>query len=102
MGAPNRGYPPVVWMDAWWASPKPELTRDAHRFGDSCPRVDRGADQARGDPRRLEVVDGQHRRQTPACTDCTHRIKVAPDAQAVAGAMIEAKPEDKPPAHGLE
>lgn len=50
----------------------------------------------------IEIVDGQPRRQAHGRTDYTLRIKLTPDAQPVAVAILEAKPEDKPPTHGLE
>lgn len=50
----------------------------------------------------VEIVDGQPRRQTHGRTDYTLRIKVAPDAQPVAVAVLEAKREDKPATYGLE
>jgi type I restriction enzyme R subunit len=50
----------------------------------------------------VEIVDGQPRRQTHGRTDYTLRVKVAPDAQPVAVAILEAKSEDKHPAYGLD
>lgn len=50
----------------------------------------------------IEIVDGQPRRQTHGRTDYTLRIKVAPDAQPVAVAILEAKDEGKHPAYGLD
>jgi type I restriction enzyme R subunit len=50
----------------------------------------------------VEVVGGKPRRRANGRTDYTLRVRVNPDAQPVAVAVIEAKPEDKPPAHGLE
>ena len=50
----------------------------------------------------VEIVDGQPRRQTHGRTDYTLRIKVAPDAQPVAVAVLEAKSEDKPATYGLD
>lgn len=50
----------------------------------------------------VEIVDGQPRRQTHGRTDYTLRIKIAPDAQPVAVAALEAKSEDKPATYGLD
>ncbi len=50
----------------------------------------------------IEIIDGRPFRQAKGRIDYTLRIKTAPDAQPVAVALIEAKPEDKPPGHGLE
>jgi type I restriction enzyme, R subunit len=50
----------------------------------------------------VEIVDGQPRRQTHGRTDYTLRVKVGPDAQPVAVAILEAKDEDKQPAYGLD
>src|SRR5436305_10133857 len=50
----------------------------------------------------IEIIDGQPRRRAKGRTDYTLRVKVRPEVQPVAVALIEAKPEDKPPAHGLE
>ena len=50
----------------------------------------------------VEIVDGRPRRQTHGRTDYTLRIKVAPDAQPVAVAVLEAKSEDKHPTYGLD
>ncbi|OGG49002.1 MAG: hypothetical protein A3F84_14290 [Candidatus Handelsmanbacteria bacterium RIFCSPLOWO2_12_FULL_64_10] len=50
----------------------------------------------------IEVVDGKPRRQAKGRVDYTLRIKVNPDTQPVAVALIEAKAEHLPPAHGLE
>ena len=50
----------------------------------------------------VEIVDGKPRRQTHGRTDYTRRIKVAPDAQPVAVAVLEAKSEDKPATYGLD
>jgi len=52
--------------------------------------------------RTVEIVDGKPRRQTHFRTDYTLRIKVAPDAQPVAVAVLEAKSEDKPATYGLD
>ena len=50
----------------------------------------------------IEIIDGKPRRRAKGRTDYTLRVKVRPDVQPVAVALIEAKPEGKPPAHGLE
>ena len=50
----------------------------------------------------VEIVDGQPRRQTHGRTDYTLRVKIAPNAQPVAVAILEAKSEDKSPTYGLD
>ncbi len=50
----------------------------------------------------VEIVGGQPRRQTHGRTDYTLRVRIAPDAQPVAVAILEAKPEDRHPAYGLD
>lgn len=50
----------------------------------------------------VEIIDGRPRRRTRGRTDYTLRVKVTPDAQPVALALIEAKAEHLPPEHGLE
>jgi type I restriction enzyme R subunit len=50
----------------------------------------------------IEVVDGRPRKRARGRVDYTLRIKVNPDTQAVAVAIIEAKAEDLAPNHGLE
>ena len=50
----------------------------------------------------IEIINGKPFKQTKGRIDYTLRLKVAEDAQPVAVALIEAKPEDKPPDHGLE
>src|SRR5919201_2076458 len=50
----------------------------------------------------IEVIDGTPRKRAKGRTDYTLRIKVNPDTQPVAVALIEAKAEHLPPAHGLE
>ena len=50
----------------------------------------------------IEIIDGTARKQAKGRTDYTLRIKVAPDSQPVAVALIEAKAEHLPPTHGLE
>ncbi len=50
----------------------------------------------------IEVHDGRPRRQSKGRTDYTLRIRVNPNTQPVAVALIEAKAEDLPAGHGLE
>jgi type I restriction enzyme R subunit len=50
----------------------------------------------------VEIVNGKPRRRAKGRTDYTLRVRVNPETQPVAVAVIEAKPDDKPPAHGLE
>jgi type I restriction enzyme R subunit len=50
----------------------------------------------------IEIVDGRPRRQARGRVDYTLRVKVNPDTQPVAAALIEAKAEHLPPTHGLE
>src|SRR5881296_3490840 len=50
----------------------------------------------------IEIIDGKPRKQAKGRVDYVLRIKVNPEAQAVAVALIEAKAEDLPPTHGLE
>lgn len=50
----------------------------------------------------VEIVDGKPTRQTHGRTDYTLRVKPTPDAQPFAIAILEAKPEDKPPTYGLD
>jgi len=50
----------------------------------------------------IEIIDGRPFKQTKGRIDYTLRIKATAEAQPVAVALIEAKPEDKPPGHGLE
>ncbi|MGB8646839.1 MAG: DEAD/DEAH box helicase family protein [Anaerolineae bacterium] len=52
--------------------------------------------------RRVEVIDGKPRRRARGRVDYTLRVKVNPNTQPVALALIEAKAENLPPAHGLE
>ena len=49
-----------------------------------------------------EIIDGRPRKQAKGRTDYTLRVKVNPDTQPVAVALIEAKAEHLPPTHGLE
>ena len=48
------------------------------------------------------VVAGQPRKQAHGRVDYTLRLPVSPGSQPVAVALIEAKAENYPPAHGLE
>jgi len=50
----------------------------------------------------VEIVDDRPRKRAKGRVDYTLRVKVNPDTQAVAVALIEAKAEDLPPTHGLE
>ncbi|MEK6718798.1 MAG: DEAD/DEAH box helicase family protein [candidate division NC10 bacterium] len=50
----------------------------------------------------IEVVEGRPRKQAKGRMDYVLRVKVNPDTQPVAMALIEAKAEDLPPTHGLE
>jgi type I restriction enzyme R subunit len=50
----------------------------------------------------IQIIDGKPRKQARGRVDYTLRVKVYPEAQAVAVALIEAKAEDLPPNHGLE
>ncbi|MCC6627732.1 MAG: DEAD/DEAH box helicase family protein [Chloroflexi bacterium] len=50
----------------------------------------------------IEIVDGTAKKQAKGRVDYTLRVKVTPDTQPVAVALIEAKAEDLAPAHGLE
>ena len=50
----------------------------------------------------IEIIDGRPRRQRRGRLDYTLRIKVNPDTQPVAVALIEAKAEHLHPGHGLE
>jgi len=50
----------------------------------------------------IEIIDGKPRKQSKGRIDYTLRIKVNDSAQPVAVALIEAKAEHLPPAHGLE
>jgi type I restriction enzyme R subunit len=49
-----------------------------------------------------EIINGKPRKQAKGRVDYTLRVKVNPDTQAVAVALIEAKAEHQPPTHGLE
>ena len=50
----------------------------------------------------IEMIGGKPRRRAKGRIDYTLRIKITPEAQAVAVAVIEAKAEYLPPNHGLE
>ena len=50
----------------------------------------------------IQIIDGKPRKQARGRVDYTLRVKVNPEVQAVAVALIEAKAEDLPPNHGLE
>jgi type I restriction enzyme R subunit len=50
----------------------------------------------------IEIVAGKARRRAKGRVDYTLRIKIHIDTQPIAVALIEAKAEDLPPAHGLE
>jgi len=50
----------------------------------------------------IEIIAGQARKRKKGRVDYTLRVKVNPDTQPVAVALIEAKAEDLAPTHGLE
>jgi len=50
----------------------------------------------------IEIIDGKARRRGRGRTDYTLRVKVNPDTQPVAVAILEAKAEHLPPTAGLE
>ncbi len=50
----------------------------------------------------IEIIEGKPRKRARGRVDYTLRIKVNPDTQPVAIALIEAKAESLPPTHGLE
>ncbi|MBI4494190.1 MAG: hypothetical protein HY690_15485 [Chloroflexi bacterium] len=50
----------------------------------------------------IVIIDGKPRKQAKGRVDYVLRVKVNPDTQPVAVALIEAKAEKLPPAHGLE
>jgi type I restriction enzyme R subunit len=50
----------------------------------------------------IEVIDGKPRKHAKGRVDYVLRVKVNPDTQPVAVALIEAKAESLPPTHGLE
>ena len=48
----------------------------------------------------VEIVEGKPRKRSKGRVDYTLRVKVTPDSQPVALALIEAKAENLPPDHG--
>jgi type I restriction enzyme R subunit len=50
----------------------------------------------------IEVIDGKPRKHAKGRVDYVLRVKVNPETQPVAVALIEAKAESLPPTHGLE
>src|SRR2546428_45173 len=50
----------------------------------------------------IEIIDGKPRKKAKGRLDYILRVKVNPDTQPVAMALIEAKAEHLPPTHGLE
>src|SRR3954468_20615415 len=58
-----------------------------------CREVTQGA---------IEIVAGKPRRRASGRMDYTLRVRVTPDSQPVAVALIEAKKESLPPGHGLD
>jgi type I restriction enzyme R subunit len=50
----------------------------------------------------IEIIEGKPRKQTKGRVDYVLRVKVNPNTQPVAVALIEAKAENLPPGHGLE
>src|SRR5579864_5886205 len=50
----------------------------------------------------VEIVGGRPRRRARGRVDYTLRVRVNPETQPVAVALIEAKAEALPPTHGLE
>jgi type I restriction enzyme, R subunit len=50
----------------------------------------------------IEIIEGKPRKQTRGRVDYVLRVKVNPNTQPVAVALIEAKAENLPPGHGLE
>jgi type I restriction enzyme, R subunit len=50
----------------------------------------------------VDIVNGKARQRTTKYVDYTLRVEANIQTQPVAVALIEAKAEDKPPAHGLE
>lgn len=50
----------------------------------------------------VEIVNGKGRRRSSGRTDYSLRIRVNPETQPVAVALIEAKKESLPPGHGLD
>lgn len=52
--------------------------------------------------RPIDIIGGKGRRVRSGKTDYTLRVKIKPDSQPIALALIEAKAEKYPPDHGLE
>jgi type I restriction enzyme R subunit len=50
----------------------------------------------------IDIIDSKPKRRSKGRIDYTLRIKIHPDNQPVAVALIEAKREELPPNHGLE
>src|SRR5207249_9316630 len=50
----------------------------------------------------IEIIEGKPRKRSKGRVEYTLRVRVNPDTQPVAVALIEAKAEDLPPTHGLE
>jgi len=50
----------------------------------------------------IQIIDGKPRKQAKGRVDYVLRIKVNPETQPVAVALIEAKKQGLPPTHGLE
>lgn len=50
----------------------------------------------------VEIIDGRPRKRARGRTDYVLRVKLNPDTQPIAVAVLEAKPENLPPTHGLE
>ena len=50
----------------------------------------------------IEVIEGKPRKQAKGRVDYTLRVRVNPNTQPLAMALIEAKAADLPPTHGLE
>jgi len=50
----------------------------------------------------IEIVNGKPRQRAKGYVDYTLRLKIRPDTQPVAVALIEAKAEDRSPGHGLQ
>jgi len=50
----------------------------------------------------IEIHDGQARRRKKGRTDYVLRVRVTPNAQPIAVAVMEAKRDDDPPTLGLE
>jgi type I restriction enzyme, R subunit len=50
----------------------------------------------------IEIISGKARKRAKGRVDYALRVKINPDTQPVAVALIEAKAEHLPPTHGLE